>query len=60
MDKDNDAPTDDYIGKFETTIQPGAKQVKIEGPVVKHTRGDFFLKVNTCSLYAQSVSLTLR
>jgi hypothetical protein len=46
MDKDNDAPTDDYIGKFETTVQPGTKEVKIEGPILRRARGDFFLKVN--------------
>jgi hypothetical protein len=45
MDKDSDAPTDDYIGKFDTTIQPGTKEVTIEGPLIRRPRGSFFLKV---------------
>lgn len=59
MDKDNDVPTDDYIGKFETTIQPGAKEVTIEGPVLNRSRGQFFMKVNNFHSFPSSISPTL-
>ncbi|KAF7974235.1 hypothetical protein HWV62_13118 [Athelia sp. TMB] len=47
MDKDNDAPTDDYIGKFETSVTAGAKEVEILGPILKRTRGHFWLKIES-------------
>ena len=45
LDKDEGAPHDDYIGRFETTILAGAKEVKIEGPILKCPKGTFWLKV---------------
>ncbi|KZP06001.1 hypothetical protein FIBSPDRAFT_876914 [Athelia psychrophila] len=45
MDKDNDAPTDDYIGKFETSVAAGAKEVEIQGPILKRSRGHFWFKI---------------
>jgi hypothetical protein len=61
MDKDSDAPTDDYVGKFETTVQPGTKEAKIEGPLLRRTRGDFFLKVSTlCSDFPPSILISRR
>lgn len=45
MDKDNDAITDDYIGKFETSVSAGTKEVEIEGPILRRNRGTMWLKV---------------
>lgn len=45
FDKDDGAPHDDYIGKFKTTITPGAKEAEIEGPLLRRNRGTFWLKV---------------
>ncbi|KAJ8699089.1 hypothetical protein PTI98_002243 [Pleurotus ostreatus] len=48
LDKDDGAPHDDYIGKFKTTIRPGAKEVDIEGPVLsRRSRGTFWLKIDS-------------
>lgn len=44
LDKD-DGPKDDYIGKFTTNVQSGAKEEEIEGPVFKRNKGTFWLKV---------------
>jgi hypothetical protein len=30
LDKDDGAPHDDFVGKFKTSISPGAKEVEIE------------------------------
>lgn len=57
MDKDNDAPTDDYIGKFQTTVAAGTKEVQVEGPVLRRFRGNFWLKVDTHSVFSMSTSL---
>ncbi|KAH7924083.1 hypothetical protein BV22DRAFT_1105697 [Leucogyrophana mollusca] len=46
-DKDNGAPIDDYIGKFETTVSPGAKEAEIEGAILKRKRGTFWLKIES-------------
>lgn len=45
MDKDNDLPTDGHVGSFETTVNPGAKELEIQGPIFQRSRGSFFLKV---------------
>jgi hypothetical protein len=45
LDKDNGAPHDDFIGKFKTSVSPGAREIKIEGSILKCTRGTFWLKV---------------
>lgn len=47
MDKDSDKPTDDYIGKFETTVNSGTKEVEIQGPILHRIRGNFWFKVST-------------
>ncbi|RDB19426.1 hypothetical protein Hypma_013524 [Hypsizygus marmoreus] len=47
MDKDEGAPHDDYVGKFKTTVSPGAKEAEIEGPLFRRTRGTFWLKVES-------------
>lgn len=49
MDKDNDTPTDDYIGRFQTTISAGTKEVEIESPLLRRSRGNFWFKVSSCS-----------
>lgn len=43
LDKD-DGAKDDYIGKFATDIQPGAKEEEIHGHIHRN-RGTFWLKV---------------
>jgi hypothetical protein len=45
FDKD-DGLTDDYIGKFETTVSQGAKEVEISRPLFKRSGGSFWLKVS--------------
>lgn len=45
MDKDDGVITDDYIGKFETSLNAGAKELEITGPLFKRSRGTFWLKV---------------
>ncbi|KAG6835858.1 hypothetical protein H0H93_013916 [Arthromyces matolae] len=50
-DKDEDAPIDDYIGKFKTSIAKGAKEVEIEGPLFRKARGTFWIKVKSSSYY---------
>jgi hypothetical protein len=44
LDKD-DGPRDDYIGKFTTNVQPGAKEEEIHGRILKKNKGTFWLKV---------------
>ncbi|KAF8437483.1 hypothetical protein L210DRAFT_3545775 [Boletus edulis BED1] len=46
-DKHHKALIDHYIGKFETTIYPGAKEAVIQGPMYKHDRGTFWLKMES-------------
>lgn len=45
MDKDDGSPTDDYIGKFETTVSPGPKEVEIVGSIFKQVKGTFWMNV---------------
>lgn len=45
LDKDVGAPHDDFIGKFKTSVAPGAKEAEIEGPIFRRDRGTFWLKV---------------
>jgi hypothetical protein len=47
LDKDDGVPTDDYIGKFDTSVNPGAKSLEIQGPLFKRCRGTFWLKVRS-------------
>ncbi|KAG6815534.1 hypothetical protein H0H87_000922 [Tephrocybe sp. NHM501043] len=47
MDKDDNAPHDDFIGKFKTSISKGAKEAEIEGPIFRKTRGTFWLKIDS-------------
>ncbi|KAJ3812064.1 hypothetical protein EV368DRAFT_74935 [Lentinula lateritia] len=47
LDKDTDTPHDDYIGKFKTTIEPGEKEIDIQGPLFRKDRGTFKLKIET-------------
>jgi hypothetical protein len=44
LDKD-DGPKDDYIGRFTTNVEPGAKEEEIHGRITKRTKGTFWLKV---------------
>lgn len=46
LDKDEGSIHDDYIGKFETTIAPGAKEVELVSTVLKSVRGSFWLDVS--------------
>jgi hypothetical protein len=50
LDKDEGAPHDDYVGKFKTSITPGAKEAVIEGSILKCPRGTFWLKVRFVSI----------
>ena len=43
-DKD-DGPKDDYIGKFTTNVQPGAREEEIQSRILKKSKGTFWLKV---------------
>jgi Ca2+-dependent lipid-binding protein len=38
MDKD-DGPKDDVIGRFDTSVNSGAKEVEIEGTITKRVKG---------------------
>jgi Ca2+-dependent lipid-binding protein len=53
LDKD-DGPKDDYIGRFTTNVEPGAKEEEIHGRITKRTKGTFWLKVRKFS----SLSIT--
>ncbi|KAJ3502768.1 hypothetical protein NLJ89_g8737 [Agrocybe chaxingu] len=44
MDKDEGSVHDDYIGKLKTSVTPGTKEVEIEGPVFRRSRGHFWVK----------------
>lgn len=44
LDKD-DGKTDDVIGRFHTSLSPGAKEVEIEGTITGRLKGTFWLKV---------------
>lgn len=60
LDKDVGAPHDDFIGKFKTTVSPGAKEVEIEGPLFRRDRGTFWLKVCYHLIHLQSTSVQSR
>ncbi|KAL0070391.1 hypothetical protein AAF712_002222 [Marasmius tenuissimus] len=48
LDKDLGTPHDDYIGKFKCSVASGAKEVEIEGPILRrNNRGTFWLKIET-------------
>ncbi|KAG7086357.1 hypothetical protein E1B28_002317 [Marasmius oreades] len=47
LDKDLGTPHDDYIGKFKCSVAPGAKEVELEGPLLRrNNRGTFWLKID--------------
>lgn len=46
MDKD-EGKTDDIVGKFETTVAPGAKEAIILGPLHRRHSGTFWLKIES-------------
>lgn len=46
LDKD-DGPKDDYIGRFTTDVQPGAKEEEIHGRILKKHKGTFWLKIES-------------
>ncbi|KAG9318003.1 hypothetical protein JVU11DRAFT_64 [Chiua virens] len=46
-DKHRAALIDHYVGKFVTTINPGAKEVEIHGPMNIRDRGTFWLKIDS-------------
>jgi len=56
MDKD-DGVTDDYIGTAKASLQEGARELKIEGPILKlrRSRGTFWIKARK-PLIAQPLS----
>ncbi|KAJ7142107.1 hypothetical protein C8R43DRAFT_954451 [Mycena crocata] len=47
LDKDDGAKRDDYIGKFTTTVSPGAKEAEIQGPLFRRAGGTFWLKIDS-------------
>lgn len=53
LDKDEGAPHDDFIGKFQTSVSPGTKEAEIEGSVLKRTKGTFWLKVRFITFVSQ-------
>ncbi|KAH8990009.1 hypothetical protein EDB86DRAFT_1823419 [Lactarius hatsudake] len=46
MDKD-EGKTDDFVGKFETTVAPGAKEAIIQGPMHRLRSGTFWLNIES-------------
>lgn len=50
LDKDEGSINDDYIGKFETTLSQGPKEVEIVSTLLKKVKGTFWLKVSTSEL----------
>ncbi|KAH9173100.1 hypothetical protein EDB89DRAFT_2242494 [Lactarius sanguifluus] len=46
MDKD-EGKTDDFVGKFETTVAPGAKEAVIQGPMHRRRSGTFWLNIES-------------
>jgi hypothetical protein len=57
LDKDDGTITDDYIGKFDTTVSAGAKEIEIAGPLFHRTRGSFWLKVRNAYVPRESCFL---
>ena len=49
LDKDVGNITDDHIGKFTTSLAPGAKECVIESISFRRNRGTFWLHVGVCS-----------
>ncbi|KAF8163977.1 hypothetical protein BJ912DRAFT_813912, partial [Pholiota molesta] len=51
MDKDDGSLTDDFIGSVKTSVAAGAKEVEIEGPLLKlrSSRGTFWFKIESTS-----------
>ncbi|KAG5641789.1 hypothetical protein DXG03_004193 [Asterophora parasitica] len=47
MDKDDDRPHDDYFGKFKVSVDAGTKEVDIDGPLFRKSRGSFWLKIDS-------------
>ncbi|XP_006458799.1 hypothetical protein AGABI2DRAFT_177010 [Agaricus bisporus var. bisporus H97] len=47
MDKDEGKMTDGYVGEFEMTVDAGAKEVEIQGPMLRRNRGNFWLKIES-------------
>ncbi|OSD02186.1 hypothetical protein PYCCODRAFT_1435853 [Trametes coccinea BRFM310] len=47
LDKDNGNITDDHIGKFSTSVTPGAKECTIESMSLRRNRGTFWLNIES-------------
>ncbi|TFK68631.1 hypothetical protein BDN72DRAFT_858264 [Pluteus cervinus] len=47
LDKDEAAAYDDYVGKFNISISPGAKEAEIEGPVLRKKGGTFWIRIDS-------------
>lgn len=49
FDKDEGTPTNDYIGKLKTSVEPGTRELEIVGPVFKlrKERGTFWLEIQS-------------
>ncbi|PPQ91931.1 hypothetical protein CVT25_000974 [Psilocybe cyanescens] len=47
MDKDEGSMTDDYIGKTKTSVNGGAKELEITGPLFRRSRGEFWVKIES-------------
>ena len=45
LDKDQGSVTDDFIGTVKTSVSAGAKEADIKGPLLRRSRGTFWLKV---------------
>ena len=51
LDKDEGQPHDDYVGKFKTTVTPGAKEIEITHPILPNSRGTFWIKARSQKIY---------
>ncbi|KAF9528271.1 C2-domain-containing protein [Crepidotus variabilis] len=47
MDKDEGSVTDDFIGTIRTGVSAGAKELEIESPLLKRSRGTFWIKIES-------------
>jgi len=49
LDKDEGSASDDFIGRFDISLTPGAREVEIEGPILalRKERGKFWLSIST-------------
>ncbi|KAH9483458.1 hypothetical protein JR316_0002926 [Psilocybe cubensis] len=47
MDKDEGSMTDGYIGKAKTSVNAGARELEITGPLLRRSRGTIWVKIES-------------